>query len=125
LFGSLYVSSCGSCSACQNFTDCRRCRFCKDLPKYGGPGKIRQKCIARQCLRRSKILYSEESLLAGRLVLQEEMAAEFRALGMSIPQLDDPQFLFEQTKDEDGLSVVSVDGMKESVKVFGWDASVL
>ena len=48
------------------------------------------------------------------------MAAELRALGMSIPQLDDPQFFFEQTKDEEGLDVVSVDGMKESVRKFVW-----
>lgn len=74
--------------------DCRRCRFCKDLPKYGGPGKARQKCIMRQCLRLSKILYTEESLLTGKLVFQEEMAAELKGLGMSLPQIDDPQFFY-------------------------------
>ena len=95
--------------------DCRRCRFCKDLPKYGGPGKVRQKCIARQCLRRSKILYTEESLQAGRPVLQEDMAAELRALGISIPQINDPMFFIEDIGAEEGTDPAAAEGAKESV----------
>ena len=45
--------------ACLNTEDCRQCKFCKDLPKYGGPGRARQKCIKRQCLFLSKILQQE------------------------------------------------------------------
>ena len=39
---------CGECSSCLIEEDCRACRFCKDMRKFGGPGKLRQKCIARQ-----------------------------------------------------------------------------
>lgn len=26
-----------------------RCRFCLDKPKFGGPGRLKQKCIERRC----------------------------------------------------------------------------
>ncbi|KAK3612011.1 hypothetical protein CHS0354_021686 [Potamilus streckersoni] len=41
---------CGNCIACHRNEDCGRCDFCKDMRKYGGPNKIRQKCRLRQCV---------------------------------------------------------------------------
>ncbi|XP_041349665.1 CXXC-type zinc finger protein 1-like [Gigantopelta aegis] len=41
---------CGECNACHKTEDCSRCDFCKDMKKFGGPNKIRQKCRLRQCL---------------------------------------------------------------------------
>ncbi|KAG8181818.1 hypothetical protein JTE90_001473 [Oedothorax gibbosus] len=40
---------CGECAACYHKEDCGRCDFCKDMKKFGGPNKIRQKCRQRQC----------------------------------------------------------------------------
>lgn len=40
---------CGECTACHIKQDCGRCDFCKDMRKFGGPNKIRQKCRLRQC----------------------------------------------------------------------------
>ncbi|XP_064150605.1 methyl-CpG-binding domain protein 1 isoform X20 [Loxodonta africana] len=41
---------CGSCAACLRRTDCGRCDFCCDKPKFGGSNQKRQKCRWRQCL---------------------------------------------------------------------------
>ncbi|XP_062827735.1 methyl-CpG-binding domain protein 1 isoform X5 [Anolis carolinensis] len=41
---------CGKCEACQLRTDCGRCDFCCDKPKFGGQNMKRQKCRWRQCL---------------------------------------------------------------------------
>ncbi|XP_061591695.1 CXXC-type zinc finger protein 1a isoform X2 [Cololabis saira] len=40
---------CGECDACLRTEDCAQCDFCKDMKKFGGPNKIRQKCRQRQC----------------------------------------------------------------------------
>uniref|UniRef100_A0A1A8EWA8 CXXC-type zinc finger protein 1 n=1 Tax=Nothobranchius korthausae TaxID=1143690 RepID=A0A1A8EWA8_9TELE len=40
---------CGECDACLRTEDCGQCDFCKDMKKFGGPNKIRQKCRMRQC----------------------------------------------------------------------------
>jgi len=40
---------CGTCKACCTVEDCGVCVFCKDMKKFGGPGKRRQKCLRRQC----------------------------------------------------------------------------
>ncbi|CAK6975920.1 CXXC-type zinc finger protein 1a [Scomber scombrus] len=40
---------CGECDACLRTEDCAHCDFCKDMKKFGGPNKIRQKCRLRQC----------------------------------------------------------------------------
>ncbi|XP_037540372.1 CXXC-type zinc finger protein 1 [Nematolebias whitei] len=40
---------CGECDACLRTEDCALCDFCKDMKKFGGPNKIRQKCRLRQC----------------------------------------------------------------------------
>lgn len=40
---------CGECVPCRRTEDCAQCDFCKDMKKFGGPNKIRQKCRLRQC----------------------------------------------------------------------------
>ena len=42
------VKACGTCIGCQT-PDCQICRFCQDMKKYGGEGKLRQKCRFRMC----------------------------------------------------------------------------
>ena len=34
---------CNECQACLS-ADCRKCTFCKDMKKYGGPGTMKQTC---------------------------------------------------------------------------------
>uniref|UniRef100_A0A8D3EDD2 Lysine-specific demethylase 2B-like n=1 Tax=Scophthalmus maximus TaxID=52904 RepID=A0A8D3EDD2_SCOMX len=40
---------CRKCEACQR-TECGECHFCKDMKKFGGPGRMKQSCIMRQCI---------------------------------------------------------------------------
>ncbi|XP_023220193.1 lysine-specific demethylase 2A-like [Centruroides sculpturatus] len=40
---------CKKCEACRR-NDCGECTFCKDMRKYGGPGRMKQSCISRQCM---------------------------------------------------------------------------
>ncbi|XP_060069633.1 lysine-specific demethylase 2B-like [Ylistrum balloti] len=40
---------CKKCEPCTR-NDCGECNFCKDMKKYGGPGRMKQSCISRQCL---------------------------------------------------------------------------
>lgn len=41
---------CGECVNCHKTEDCGRCDFCKDMKKFGGLNRIRQKCRLRQCI---------------------------------------------------------------------------
>lgn len=41
-------SRCGICSGCLR-DDCGTCPFCLDKPKFGGPGKKKQRCALRTC----------------------------------------------------------------------------
>lgn len=34
--------------------DCGECKMCLDKPKYGGPGRKKQRCLKRQCVQRRK-----------------------------------------------------------------------
>ncbi|XP_014352547.1 CXXC-type zinc finger protein 1 isoform X1 [Latimeria chalumnae] len=47
---------CGECEACSRTEDCGQCDFCRDMKKFGGPNKIRQKCRLRQCQVRARKL---------------------------------------------------------------------
>ena len=40
---------CGSCMGCYRADDCGRCSMCRDMRKYGGPGRHKGKCLARVC----------------------------------------------------------------------------
>ena len=59
------------------------------MTKYGGRGSLRQKCIKRQCLRYSRILYAEDPLSSKQHVFQDDIAAELRAVGGSLSSLTD------------------------------------
>uniref|UniRef100_A0A3P9HWE8 CXXC-type zinc finger protein 1 n=1 Tax=Oryzias latipes TaxID=8090 RepID=A0A3P9HWE8_ORYLA len=53
---------CGECDACLRTEDCTLCDFCKDMKKFGGPNKIRQKCRLRQCEVRARVRESAADL---------------------------------------------------------------
>lgn len=56
---------CGECVACYRTEDCGRCDFCKDMRKFGGPNKIRQKCRQRQCINFGLILGKKPKYVPG------------------------------------------------------------
>ncbi|CAG0879254.1 unnamed protein product [Darwinula stevensoni] len=39
---------CKRCIACTR-NDCGKCIFCRDMVKFGGPGRMKQSCLERQC----------------------------------------------------------------------------
>ena len=41
-------ASCQKCEECLR-DDCLQCVYCKDKKKYGGPNKLKQKCIEKRC----------------------------------------------------------------------------
>ena len=41
---------CGLCPGCKE-ADCQVCPACRDMPKYGGPGRLKQSCVKRKCVR--------------------------------------------------------------------------
>lgn len=46
------TTNCGSCDGCKA-ANCRQCMFCKDMVKYGGIGRLKQRCMLRKCQRKS------------------------------------------------------------------------
>ncbi|XP_075882902.1 CXXC-type zinc finger protein 1a isoform X2 [Nelusetta ayraudi] len=58
---------CGECDACLRTDDCGQCDFCKDMKKFGGPNKIRQKCRMKQCAVRARkmLRVKEEEISQG------------------------------------------------------------
>lgn len=65
---------CGNCPGCVR-EDCGKCPFCKDKPKFGGPGKKKQRCKLRTCSnfqhKKGGLLYSrfrKVSLKKGLLI---------------------------------------------------------
>lgn len=53
---------CGECEPCRKTEDCAQCDFCKDMKKFGGPNKIRQKCRLRQCEVRARVCHTKHTL---------------------------------------------------------------
>ena len=41
-------TACGKCKRCLR-KNCGQCRQCRDMPRYGGPGKLNERCIKRRC----------------------------------------------------------------------------
>ena len=58
---STSLKSC-KCDGCVR-PDCGKCKMCLDKPKYGGPGKKKQRCLKRQCLQRSKSTYPNQKVV--------------------------------------------------------------
>ena len=44
---------CGLCENCLQ-ADCGQCKYCKDKPRFGGPGKLKQACSKKKCLKLAK-----------------------------------------------------------------------
>ena len=66
---------CGECEACRRTEDCGHCDFCRDMKKFGGPNKIRQKCRLRQCQLRARVSMGRAGRgQAGGQRVQEEPA---------------------------------------------------
>uniref|UniRef100_H3AY59 Lysine demethylase 2A n=1 Tax=Latimeria chalumnae TaxID=7897 RepID=H3AY59_LATCH len=40
---------CRKCQACR-MVECGVCHYCRDMKKFGGPGRMKQSCVLRQCL---------------------------------------------------------------------------
>ncbi|XP_044293948.1 lysine-specific demethylase 2A isoform X3 [Varanus komodoensis] len=40
---------CRKCKACLQ-GECGLCHYCRDMKKFGGPGRMKQSCVLRQCL---------------------------------------------------------------------------
>jgi F-box/leucine-rich repeat protein 10/11 len=41
---------CQTCAGCAG-SDCQECAPCRDMPKHGGPGRVKQSCVKRRCAR--------------------------------------------------------------------------
>lgn len=41
---------CFNCDGCRA-KNCGKCRYCQDMPRFGGPGHLKQVCIQRHCMR--------------------------------------------------------------------------
>lgn len=44
---------CGECAGCTS-SNCLSCKYCRDNPKYGGPGKLKKACVVRKCINMQK-----------------------------------------------------------------------
>eukprot|EP00978_Attheya_sp_CCMP212_P034894 scaffold148980_cov51-Attheya_sp.AAC.3 len=63
------MSRCGQCHTC-TLQDCGECSHCRDMPKFGGPGKMKQCCSRRgKCLRNNAISQQMSTYTDGPLVL--------------------------------------------------------
>ena len=108
---------CGMCVACLCEEDCKKCRFCKDMPKYGGLGRMRQKCIKRQCHKLSRILYAEDPLHSKSRKLHEDIAAELKKVGGRVE--------LTSTSDGEGMSLApSMSAVSGDVSKSGIDDEI-
>ncbi|KAA0184155.1 hypothetical protein HAZT_HAZT008957 [Hyalella azteca] len=47
---------CNRCYGCSTDLCCKSCIYCVDMPKYGGGGRFRQKCLRRLCISHPRLL---------------------------------------------------------------------
>ncbi|KAK2571254.1 CXXC-type zinc finger protein 1 [Acropora cervicornis] len=76
--------TCGECVACLTTEDCGLCDFCKDMKKFGGPNKMRQKCRRRQCLVKSRVLLRGGSIYRDMLKEEEARREEGHVFDMEV-----------------------------------------
>ncbi|KAI6060071.1 CXXC-type zinc finger protein 1 [Aix galericulata] len=99
---------CGECEACRRPEDCGQCDFCRDMKKFGGPNKIRQKCRLRQCQLRARLVRGREGELE---LLKEQLGAAGPPESLSDEELPlDPRLYQELCAgafDEHGLPWLS------------------
>ncbi len=41
---------CGECEGCSS-DDCGQCKYCRDMKRFGGPGRLKKSCILKKCKR--------------------------------------------------------------------------
>ncbi|XP_078083613.1 lysine-specific demethylase 2B-like isoform X9 [Mustelus asterias] len=103
---------CRKCEACLR-TECGECHFCKDMKKFGGPGRMKQSCIMRQCI--APVLpHTAVCLICGEAgkedtVEEEEEKFDFMLMECSIcNEIVHPGCLkVKQLKVQDGGGVVN------------------
>jgi hypothetical protein len=54
---------CGKCEVCLR-DDCGECNFCLDKPKFGGPNRLRKKCLMRRCANMNPVPTFDSSFYA-------------------------------------------------------------
>ena len=64
---------CGQCAGCHAI-NCGTCRFCKDMPQFGGRGIMRQSCEKRKC----EVIAAEEEVKAEERRVEREAADKVR-----------------------------------------------
>uniref|UniRef100_A0A8B9J7X5 CXXC-type zinc finger protein 1 n=1 Tax=Astyanax mexicanus TaxID=7994 RepID=A0A8B9J7X5_ASTMX len=112
---------CGECEPCRRTEDCAQCDFCKDMKKFGGPNKIRQKCRLRQCVVRARKMLrvrDEELSLRERRdnIMHRRYSDEFDGNEMELFQQYKEQNLMWGSEDED-VPVFSPVRRKKAIKV--------
>lgn len=61
---------CRKCKACVQ-GECGVCHYCRDMKKFGGPGRMKQSCVLRQCLA-PRLPHSVTCSLCGEVDQNEE-----------------------------------------------------
>lgn len=90
---------CGECVACYRTEDCRRCDFCKDKGKFGGPNKIHQKCRQRQCMNFGLIFGKKPKFFPG-FPIEDVEDAQRLVVPLAAPD-DIVSNAFKMSNDED------------------------
>ena len=61
---------CGSCDGCTR-KDCGECKFCLDKPTFGGPGRLKQRCIKRHCHQSSSLSKKDSTGCAAHINVRQ------------------------------------------------------
>ncbi|XP_041858811.1 CXXC-type zinc finger protein 1a [Melanotaenia boesemani] len=101
---------CGECDACLRTEDCAQCDFCKDMKKFGGPNKIRQKCRLRQCEVRARKMLR---------VRDEEISCSSRGRGLLRRGAGHHTEEDEEEEEEEGFSESELE-LYEQYKAAGY-----
>ncbi|EQB77953.1 hypothetical protein CB1_000556036 [Camelus ferus] len=73
---------CRRCRACVR-TECGDCHFCRDMKKFGGPGRMKQSCLLRQCT--APVLpHTAVCLLCGEAGKEDTVEGEEEKFGLSL-----------------------------------------
>ncbi|XP_057686524.1 CXXC-type zinc finger protein 1a isoform X1 [Corythoichthys intestinalis] len=110
---------CGECEACLRTQDCATCDFCKDMKKFGGPNKIRQKCRLRQCQFRARkwhVRGVEQKMLRNK---EEEMIRR-GAKGRRVLHRNDGGNLTDEEEEEEVFSESELE-LYQQYKAAGFD----
>ncbi|XP_024148367.1 CXXC-type zinc finger protein 1a [Oryzias melastigma] len=99
---------CGECDACLRTEDCAQCDFCKDMKKFGGPNKIRQKCRLRQCEVRARKM----------LRVKDEESSCSITRGRGLPRKGAGQHM-DEDEEEEGFSESELE-LYEQYKAAGY-----